>query len=213
MFRRRSSPTHGRCRQSRSAGISRRGRHQDPRRSVIPGFGPDGQNPTAFFAQMLFDLITASQKVIDERRGEPGDDLVTALMEARSDGERVDGRQRSSMSWMSAVHRRHRHDPQHVDAIALQTDRSSPEFSGRCYSGIRRRIDRRRWRMWSVGLAGWLITFVRRATRNTEVQSAFRSPRATVALWYLTANRDETVFEKPLKKIPREWNGSDVDLI
>lgn len=158
-----------------------------------PGVRPDGQNPIAFFAQMLFDLITASQQVIDERRGKPGDDLVTALMEAEVDGERLTDDE--IVNVLNLLFIAGIDTTRNTLTIALQTLTQFPDQRALLLEDLPGRIDPAVVEM--VRWASPVSSFVRRATRDTEVNGVPIAEGDRVALWYLSANRDETVFEDP----------------
>ncbi len=158
-----------------------------------PGVRPDGENPIAFFAQTMFELIEASRDVLAERRGNPGEDLVTGLIEAEFEGERLTDDE--IVNVLNLLFIAGIDTTRNTLTIALQALTQFPEQRALLMEDLPRRIDDAVVEM--VRWASPVSSFVRRATRDTELGGAHIAAGDRVALWYMSANRDETVFDRP----------------
>lgn len=158
-----------------------------------PGVRPNGENPMEFFARMLFDLLTAGQTVLAEKRKSPGDDLITSLMNTEVDGERLTDQEIISFFCLMVI--AGIDTTRNTLSFAIRALTDFPEQRTLLLEDLPGRIDAA-----VIEMARWaspVSAFVRRATRDTELNGVPIAEGDRVAMWYLSANRDETVFDRP----------------
>lgn len=152
-----------------------------------------GADSIEFFAQMVFDLLGAGQKVLAEKRANPGDDLITALSQVEIDGERLTDHE--IVSFFSALIIAGIDTTRNTATFGLGALTEFPDQRRLLLDDLPGRIDAA-----VVEMARWsspVASFVRRATVDTELNGVPIAAGDRVAMWYLSANRDETVFENP----------------
>ncbi|BBX67458.1 cytochrome P450 [Mycolicibacterium psychrotolerans] len=153
----------------------------------------DGVNMFEMFATTIFGLHAAANKYVALRRSKPGDDLVTALMDAEVDGERLTDEE--IVSFFCALVVAGTDTTRNTITFGLKALTDFPEQRRLLLEDTPGRIDSA-----VVEMARWVSpvgSFVRRATRDTELGGRKITAGDRVALWYLSANRDEAVFENP----------------
>lgn len=158
-----------------------------------PGVRADGEGQIEFFARMVFDLHGAAYKHVEAKRKKPGDDLITALMDAEVDGERLSDAE--IVSFFCALVVAGTDTTRNTLTFGLQALTQFPEQRRLLLEDLPGRIDAA-----VVEIARWaspVASFVRRATVDTEIGGVRIAAGDRVALWYLSANRDESVFENP----------------
>lgn len=160
-----------------------------------PGVRPDGQNPIMFFAQMLFDITAASRSVVEAKRGEPGEDLVTGLIEADFGGERLTDDE--IVSVLNLLFIAGIDTTRNALTVGLQALTAFPDQRALLLQDLPGHADPAVVEM--VRWASPVTSFVRRATVDTEISGVPIAAGERVALWYMSANRDETVFADPWK--------------
>ena len=142
---------------------------------------------------MVFDLLGAGQKVLAEKRANPGDDLITALSQVEIDGERLTDHE--IVSFFSALIIAGIDTTRNTATFGLGALTEFPDQRRLLLDDLPGRIDAA-----VVEMARWsspVASFVRRATVDTELNGVPIAAGDRVAMWYLSANRDETVFENP----------------
>ena len=151
------------------------------------------QAPMEFFATKMLELHAAGYAHVAERRSHPSDDLMTALIDAEVDGERLTDTE--IVSVFSAL-----------SIAGIDTTRNTLTFGLRALTEFEEqrkmlmedlpgRIDATVIEM--VRYASPVGAFVRRATEDTELGGVRIARNDRVALFYMSANRDEDVFTDP----------------
>jgi cytochrome P450 len=153
------------------------------------------------------ELAQLAQELARHRRGRPGDDLVSALVNAEVDGETLSDQELGSFFVLLAV-------------AGNETTRNaiSHGMQALCEHPDQRRI-------WAADFAGvaptavdeivrWatpVIHFRRTATQDTEIRGVRIAKGQKVVMWYCSGNRDEEVFERPfafdVRRDPNEHVG------
>jgi cholest-4-en-3-one 26-monooxygenase len=167
-----------------------------------PDYRPDpGKYPTDIDPRLLpfgtpaaYHVFEYGRKIGEERRKNPADDLVSRLVHAEVDGERLDDTEYSNFFELSIFAGNETTRTgisqgilalmQHPDEFArLEAD---PSLVPTAVDEILR-----------YGTP--IIYFRRTATRDTEIRGVPVQAGDRVALWYLAANFDEDVFPDPLR--------------
>ena len=155
-------------------------------------------DPTQIIPKLLgagAELAQLAQDLAKHRRGTPGDDLVSALVNAELDGETLSDAELGSFFVLLVV-------------AGNETTRNaiSHGMKALCDFPEQRRI----WASDFDGVAPtavdeivrWatpVIHFRRTATRDTELRGQKIEAGQKVVLWYCSGNRDEEVFERPFE--------------
>ncbi len=162
--------------------------------NVILGFGdPDIATDFDEFVSVAMAIGHYASELAEVRRGSPGDDLTTALVQAELDGERLTSAEVASFFILLVV-------------AGNETTRNAISHGVLALS--RYPDQRRRW--WSdfEGLAPaaveeivrWAspVSYMRRtATCDVELGGVRIAAGDKVTLWYGSANRDESTFADP----------------
>jgi cytochrome P450 len=128
------------------------------------------------------------------RRSEPRDDLVTKLVEAEIDGERLTSREFDVMFLLLVV--AGNETTRQAIAHGMQAFMEHPEELERLRDDpalMPTAVDEIiRW-------ATPVLHFRRTATRDVELRGRTISEGDKVVVWYISANRDELVFDDPYR--------------
>jgi cytochrome P450 len=139
------------------------------------------------------ELSQLAQDLGQHRRGKPGDDLVSALVNAEIEGERLDQQELGSFFVLLAVagNETTRNAISHgMKALCDHPEQRAiwqADFEGVAPTAVDEIV---RW-------ATPVIHFRRTATRDTELRGQKIREGEKVVLWYNSANRDEEVFPDP----------------
>jgi cytochrome P450 len=153
------------------------------------------------------ELAQLAQELARHRRGNPGEDLVSALVNTEVDGETLTDQELGSFFVLLAV-------------AGNETTRNaiSHGMKALCDHPEQRRI-------WAADFEGvaptavdeivrWatpVIHFRRTATADTEIGGTKIKAGQKVVMWYCSGNRDESVFEQPfafdVRRDPNEHVG------
>jgi cytochrome P450 len=183
------------------------------RTNIILGAGdPEygGTEPAQIIPKLLAagaELAQLAQDIAKHRRGAPGDDLVSALVNAELDGETLS-------------------DPELASFFVLLVVAGNETTRNAISHGMKALCDfpeqRRIWAADFDGVADtavdeivrWatpVIHFRRTATRNTVLRGQKIAAGQKVVLWYCSGNRDEEAFERPftfdVRRDPNEHVG------
>jgi cholest-4-en-3-one 26-monooxygenase len=139
------------------------------------------------------EMFTYAQALADQRRAEPRDDIVSALLEAEIDGDRLTDMDFNMFFMLLSVagNETTRNAIAHgMNAFLEHPDQyellaSDPEAY---LSSATEEI--LRW-------ASPVMYFRRNATRDVQVRDQTIAAGEKISLWYISANRDEDVFDDP----------------
>jgi cytochrome P450 len=148
-----------------------------------------------FRSPASLELFEYAHRIADERRGAPTDDLVSKLVNAEIDGERLTEREFDTMFLLLVV-------------AGNETTRQAIAHG---MLGLTENRDQ--WRrladdpelVWTAGadeILRWsspVLHFRRTATRDVEVGGQTIRAGDKIVIWYVSANFDEEVFADPLR--------------
>jgi len=148
-----------------------------------------------FRSPASLELFEYAHRIADERRGTPTDDLVSKLVNAEIDGERLTEREFDTMFLLLVV-------------AGNETTRQAIAHGMLALSE-----NRDQWRrladdpelVWMAGadeILRWsspVLHFRRTATRDVELGGQTIMAGDKVVIWYVSANFDEEVFADPLR--------------
>jgi cytochrome P450 len=155
-----------------------------------PDLNPEG--PEAIMQKDVPEIFERCQKLIDERRANPTDDLTTVLVQAEVDGSKLEdweivmgffllmaaGNDSTKATFCSAIKalvenpeekQKLIDDPSLVESAVEESLRMFPAFAH----------------------------FRRTATKDTEIGGTAIKEGEKVVMWYVSSNRDETRYEDP----------------
>jgi cytochrome P450 len=127
-----------------------------------------------------------------ERRARPADDLITDLVQAEVDGERLTDAEIGAFLVLLSV--AGNDTTRHTTSHAMRALGDFPEQRARLLEDLDGRIETAveefvRW-------ASPVMTFRRTATRDTEIAGQAIAVGEKVVMFYPSANRDESAFER-----------------
>ena len=138
-------------------------------------------------------LASTGAELAKFRRANPGDDLMTAIVNAEVDGQRLTDEEMGAFLILlaSAGNDTTKQATSHA-MLALsrnpdQRDWLMADFDGRIGTAVEEFV---RW-------SSPVLQFARFATQDTEIAGQPIAAGDKVGLFYCSANRDETVFEAP----------------
>jgi cytochrome P450 len=152
-----------------------------------------GRNPLEVVVECLMGLTGMALELAAARRGRPADDLMTALVEAEIDGDRLTDAEIGAFFVLLAVagNDTTRNTISHsLRAFAENPEQRSrllEDFDGRIAGAVEEMV---RW-------ATPVMTFRRTATRHVELHGTPIAEGDKVVLFYSSANRDERAFSSP----------------
>jgi cytochrome P450 len=149
--------------------------------------------PIELTYQALLTLLGVALRMAEERRSHPADDLMTALVQAEVEGDRLTDEEIGAFFVLLSVagNDTTRHTISHgMRLLTLHPEqrRLLVEDFGNRIDGAIDEILR-----WSTPV----MTFRRTATRDVELRGQAISEGEKVVLFYSSANRDERVFADP----------------
>jgi cytochrome P450 len=148
-----------------------------------------------FRSPAALELFEYGHRLAAERRREPADDLVSKLVHAEIDGERLSEREFDTMFLLLVV-------------AGNETTRQAIAHGMLALAEHRDEWDRLRRDpelVWTAGadeILRWsmpVLHFRRTATRDVELRGQTIRAGDKVVVWYVSANFDEDVFEDPLR--------------
>jgi cytochrome P450 len=149
--------------------------------------------PIEVVGQGLMELTEISLALAAEREARPSDDLMTALVQAELDGERLTHAEIAAFFVLLSVagNDTTRHTTSHT-AVALQAhpdqrDLLAADPEELLPAAVEEFV---RW-------ATPVMTFRRTATQDTEIDGHPVAAGEKVVMFYVSANRDETAFDDP----------------
>lgn len=152
-----------------------------------------GREPAKVLNDALVHLIRAGLSLAEERRKHPQDDILTSLVQAEIDGQRLTDEELSAVFVLFSVggNDTTRQTTSHA-ALALTENRDQrrwllEDLRGRMGTAIEEFV---RW-------ATPVMTFRRTALRDTVLNGQEITAGDWVVMFYTSANRDESVFTDP----------------
>jgi cholest-4-en-3-one 26-monooxygenase len=157
-----------------------------------PEYAPDASDMPQLFAAM--SLFQSFQGIRDAHEAEPQDDLTTVLLEAEVDGESLSPTRFKMFLFLLALagNETTRNAISHgVLALAENPDewrrlRDDPSLIPAAVEEV-------------VRWASPVLYFRRNALSAMDVAGVTVEPGDIVSLWYVSANRDEAVFDDPMR--------------
>jgi cytochrome P450 len=153
----------------------------------------DGRDPMAVMGESIWTLSQFAGELAAHRERKPGDDLMTALVQAEIDGERLTHAEISAWFVLLSVagNDTTRHTTSHaMRALTLHPAQRAllcEDLDGRLPQAVEEFV---RW-------ATPVLHFRRTVARDVELHGERLEPGDKVVLWYLSGNRDEEAFEAP----------------
>jgi len=152
-------------------------------------------DPPTMMANSVATLRTRCQQIVDARRIKPEDDLISALVEAEVDGERLTDDDISYFFTLLCV--AGSDAPMHAITHSIRALTLYPDQRGYLLEDLDGRIDTAveefvRW-------ATPAMTFRRTALQRFELAGVTIEPGDRVVIFLNSANRDEAAFEDPFR--------------
>ena len=152
-----------------------------------------GADPMAFMLTQIDLLRTAAIDIARHRRAHPADDLMTNIVQAEVDGQRLSDEQIGAfMILLSTAGNDTTKQTTSHTILALsrhpeQREWLTEDWDGRSGRAIEEFV---RW-------ATPVMDFARTALVDTELRGASIRAGEKVALFYCSGNRDESIFDRP----------------
>jgi cytochrome P450 len=149
--------------------------------------------PIEVLGGALWTLTEFATELAKHREQHPGDDLMTALVQAEVDGDRLTHAEIAAFLVLLSVagNDTSRHTTSHaIRALTLNPDQRAlllEDLDARLPDAVEEFV---RW-------ASPVMTFRRTTTREVELHGETLAPGEKVVLFYHSGNRDERVFEHP----------------
>ncbi len=161
------------------------------------------RTPLEVLGGALWTLTEYATELARHREEHPGDDLMTALVQAEVDGERLTHAEIAAFLVLLSVagNDTTRHTTSHaMRALSLHPDqrrRLADDLQGCLPTAVEEFV---RW-------ATPVLTFRRTTTREVELHGRTLPPGEKVVLFYASGNRDEAAFARPWEfDVAREPN-------
>jgi cytochrome P450 len=151
------------------------------------------RDPAEAMFESILALTAAALELAEDRRLHPADDLMTALVQAEVESERLTDAEIGAFFVLLAVagNDTTRHTTSHaMKALCdFPAERAAllDDLDGRIETAVEEFV---RW-------ATPVMDFRRTATRDTEIRGEPIAAGEKVVLFYASANRDETAFDEP----------------
>lgn len=152
-----------------------------------------GRDPLAVMGEAIWTLSQFASEMAERREREPTDDLMSALVHAEIDGEKLTRAEISAWFVLLSVagNDTTRHTTSHaMRALTLHPDQRrliEEDVDGRLPTAVEEFV---RW-------ATPVLHFRRTVTTEVEMHGERLEPGERLVLWYLAGNRDETAFDDP----------------
>lgn len=153
------------------------------------------RDPLMLAGESIWAITQMATELAEHRRAHPRDDLMTALVEAEIDGERLTTPEIAAFFNLLAVagNDTTRHTTSHtakaLDDHPAQRAYLLDDLDARLPTAVEEFV---RW-------ASPVSTFRRTATRDTEVGGVPIAAGEKVVMFYFSGNRDESAFDNPYR--------------
>lgn len=153
----------------------------------------DGREPMAVVAEAVDFVVGIGRELARSRRARPADDLMTSLVQAEIDGERLTDAEISAFfslvvtAGFDTTRNTISHTLLALTEFPAQRAWLAADFEGRARTAVEEFV---RW-------ATPVLTFRRTTTRDVELGGAKIPAGEKVVMFYLSGNRDERVFTDP----------------
>ena len=153
----------------------------------------EGIDSVTFLISQMMLLRDAAIEIARDRRSHPKDDLMTAIVQAEVDGQRLTDEQIGafmvllSTAGNDTTKQTTSHTILALDRHPEQREWLMADFGGRIGTAIDE----------FVRYASPVMDFARTATTDTEIRGSTIRAGEKVALFYCSGNRDESVFDQP----------------
>ncbi|MDX8153276.1 cytochrome P450 [Patulibacter brassicae] len=152
-----------------------------------------GKTGLEHFVEAVMELHEIAALLTDQRRAEPGDDLMTWVIQAEFEGQRMDDDEIAAFFVLLAVAAND--TTRHASAHAINVFAQHPvqkallieDIDGRVEGAVEEVL---RW-------ASPLLHMRRTATQDVTIGDAEIKAGDKVVLWYCSGNRDEDAFPDP----------------
>lgn len=145
------------------------------------------------FTGAVFDLHEAAAQLIPQRRANPGDDLMTWMMQAEFDGKKMTDEELKAFFVLMAV--AGNDTTRHASAHAIYALSKFPDQRALLVEDVPGRLDTAVEEVLRFAPPG--LHMRRTATQDVTLRDAEIKAGDKVVLWYYSGNRDEDVFEEP----------------
>ncbi len=149
--------------------------------------------PIEALGEALCTLTSFAKELAAHREQTPGDDLMTALVQAEIDGESLTHDEIAAFFVLLSV--AGNDTTRHTTSHAMRALSTNPEQRARLAADVDglMPVAVEEFVRWATPV----LTFRRTATRDTEIAGAPIAEGEKVVLFYHSGNRDEAVFEDP----------------
>lgn len=149
----------------------------------------------ALLMEAQVEMFVYAQQLAEARRGEPRDDIITSLLSAEIDGDRLSDMDFNLFFLLLAV--AGNETTRNAISAGMQAFLDHPDQWQLLVDDPAGRIDAAteeilRW-------ASPVMYFRRTAMVDTEIAGQAIKAGDKISLWYISANRDETVFVDPFR--------------
>jgi cholest-4-en-3-one 26-monooxygenase len=144
--------------------------------------------------QAQVEMFMYANELAQQRRAEPRDDIITALLESEIDGDRLSEMDFNLFFLLIAV-------------AGNETTRNSISHGIKAFCDFPEQYqllveDPSRAPLATEEIVRWaspVMYFRRNVTRDTELRGQQLKEGDKVSIWYISANRDEDVFDRPFE--------------
>jgi cytochrome P450 len=149
--------------------------------------------PIEVLGEALWTLTGFATELAEHRERKPQDDLMTALVQAELDGERLTHAEIAAFFVLLSV--AGNDTTRHTTSHAMRALTTSPDQRALLLEDLDGRLPLAAEEF--VRWASPVMTFRRTTTREVELHGERLAPGEKVVLFYHSANRDEDAFEDP----------------
>jgi cytochrome P450 len=154
-----------------------------------------GQSGLELFADGIVDLYEVVQEVLPERQANPGDDLLSWIITAETNGKRLTDEEIQAVFVLMAIAAND--TTRHATAQAIYSLSKFPDQKALLLSNIEENVPLAVEE--ALRCVHPLLHMRRTALQDVEIRGAQIKKGDKVVLWYASGNRDEDIFENPTK--------------